>query len=68
MEKINKVNKSLARLIKEKKKKGRRLKSVKLEMKMKLQLTPQKYQGSQETTMNDYMPIKQTMWKKYTNS
>ena len=35
---------------------------------MKLQLTPQKYQGSQETTMNKYMPIKWTMWKKWKNS
>ena len=38
-EKINKIDKSLARLIK---KKARGLKSIKLEMKKKLQLTPQK--------------------------
>ena len=38
-------------------------------MKMEnLQLTPQKFQGSQETTMNKYMPIKWTTWKKWTNS
>ena len=44
-EKINKIDKPLARLIK--KKKGRGLKSIKLEMKKeKLQLTPQKYEGS----------------------
>ena len=43
-EKINKIDKPLARLIK---KKVRRLKSIKLEMKKKkLQLTPQKYKGS----------------------
>ena len=43
-EKINKIDKPLARLIKKKK---RGLKSVKLEMrKEKLQLTPHKYQGS----------------------
>ena len=43
-EKINKIDKYLARLIK--KKKGRELKSIKLEMKKKLQRTPQKYKGS----------------------
>ena len=43
-EKINKVDKPLARLIK---KKGRRIKSTKLEMKMeKSQQTTQKYNGS----------------------
>ena len=44
-EKINKIDKLLARLIK--KKKGREHKSIKLEMKNeKSQLTPQKYKGS----------------------
>ena len=44
-EKINKIDKPLARLIK--KKKRRRIKSTKLEMKMeKLQQTTQKYKGS----------------------
>ena len=43
-EKKNKIDKPLARLIK---KKGRGLKSIKLEMKKeKLQRTPQKYKGS----------------------
>ena len=43
-EKINKIEKPLARLIKEKKKRG--LKSIKLEMKKeKLQWTLQKYKG-----------------------
>ena len=43
-EKINKIDKPLARLIK---KKGRGLKSIKLEMKKeKLQQTPQKYKAS----------------------
>ena len=41
-EKINKIYKPLARLIKKKK----RLKSIKLEIRKKLKLTPQKYQGS----------------------
>ena len=44
LEKINKVDKPLARLIK--KKTGRGLKSITLEMKKeKSQLTPQKYKG-----------------------
>ena len=43
-EKINKMDKPLARLIK---KRGRGLKSIKLEMKKeKLQQTPQKYKAS----------------------
>ena len=43
-EKINKIDKPLARLIK---KKGRRVKSTKLEIKMeKSQQTTQKYKGS----------------------
>ena len=41
-EKINKIEKPLARLIS---KKERRIKSTKLEMKKKLQQTTQKYQG-----------------------
>ena len=32
--------------------------------KEKIQLTSQKYQGSQETTMSNYMPIKWTNKKK----
>ena len=43
-EKINKMDRPLARLIK---KKGRRIKSIKVEMKMeKSQQTTQKYKGS----------------------
>ena len=43
-EKINKIDKALARLIK---KRGRRIKSTKLEMKMeKSQQTTRKYKGS----------------------
>ena len=42
-EKINKVDKPLARLIKKKKEKNQ---SIKLEMKKKLQLTKQKYKRS----------------------
>ena len=54
LEKINKIDKPLARLIK---KKGRRLKSIELEMKKeKEQLTLQKYKGSWEITTSNYMP------------
>ena len=50
-------------------KKGRRIKSTKLEMKMeKSQQTTQKYKESQETTISNYMPIKWTTWKKWMNS
>ena len=38
-------------------------------MKMKKsQQTTQKYKRSKETTMNNYMTIKWTTWKKWTNS
>ena len=44
LEKINKIDKPLARLIKEK---GRKIKSINLEMKKeRLQQTAQKYKGS----------------------
>ena len=36
--------------------------------KEKLQLTLQKYKGSQETALSNYVPIKWTTWKKWTNS
>ena len=63
-EKINKIDKPLARIIK---KKGSILKSIKLEMKKeKLQQTTKKYKGSSETTMSNHMPIKWTTWKKWT--
>ena len=64
-EKINKMDKPLARLIKEK----RRIKSTKLEMKKeRLQQTMQKCKGLQETIMNNYMVIKWITWKKRTDS
>ena len=66
-EKVNKIGKPLARLIKGKK--GRRNKSTKLQMKMeKSKQTTQKYKGSQETTIRNSVPIKGTTWKKWTNS
>ena len=57
-ERINKIDKPLGRLIKKQKEK---IKSVKLEMKIeKSQQTTQKYKGSQETTIRNYMPIQWT--------
>ena len=52
-EKIHKIDKPLARLIKKE-----RIKSTKLEMKKeRLQQTMQKYKGLSETIMNNYMAI-----------
>ena len=63
-EKINKVDKPLARLIKKK-----RFKSTKLEMKKEaLQQTTQKYKELQESIMNNCMAIKWITWKKWTGS
>ena len=64
-EKINKIDKPLARLIK----KNRRIKSTKLETKKeRLQQTMQKYKGLQETIMNNYVAIKWITWMKWTYS
>ena len=61
---FEKTNKQIIRLIKKKRKN-----KTKLETKMeKSQQTTQKYKGSQETTISNYMPIKWTTWKKWTNS
>ena len=58
-EKIKKIDTPSARLIK---KKGRRLASIKLEMKKeKLQLIPQKYKGSQETTISNHAKKKDNL-------
>ena len=65
-ERINKIDKPLADSSKNK---GRKIKSIKLEMKMeRSQQTTQKYKGSSKTTFSNYMPIKWTMWKKWANS
>ena len=63
-EKINKVDKPLARLIKEKRKKTQinRIRNEKEELAL------QKYKGSCVITTSNYMPIKWTTWKKWTNS
>ena len=61
-EKINKMDKPLARLIKKKREKNQ---INKIEMKMeKSKQTTQKYKGSEETTISNYMPITWTTWKK----
>ena len=65
-EKINKIDKPLARLIKKKREESSQ---QKLEMKNeRLQQAMKKYKGSRETIMSNYMPIKWTTWKKWTNS
>ena len=65
-EKINKIDKPLARLIKEKK---RRIKSTELEMKKdRLHQTMQKHKGLKETIMNNYKAINWITWKKWTDS
>ena len=66
LERINKIDKPLARLIKKQREKNQINKII---MKMeRSQQTTQKYKGSQETTISNYMPIKWTTWKKWTNS
>ena len=56
-EKIYKIDKPLAWLIK----KRRGPKSIESEMKKeKLQLVPQKYKGSWDISKNNYIPIKRT--------
>ena len=65
-ERINKIDKPLARLIKKQREKNQ-INKIKNEME-RSQQTTQKYKGSKETTINNYMPIKWTTWKKWTNS
>ena len=65
-EKINKIDKPLARLIKKQREKNQ---INKIRMKMeRSQQTTQKYKGSQETTISNSMAIKWITWKKWTNS
>ena len=65
-EKINQIEKPLARLFK---KKERRIKSANLEMKKeRLQQRMEKYEGLQETVMNNNVTIKWITWKKWTDS
>ena len=65
-EKINKIDKPLARLIK---KKIKKIKSTKLEMKKEsLQQTMQKYKGLGKIILKNCMAIKWITWKKWTDS
>ena len=59
---INKIDKSLARLIKKKKNQIHKIRN----QKERLQQTMQKYKGLYETIMNNYMAIKWITWKKWT--
>ena len=65
-EKINKIDKPLARLIKKKREKNQinKIRNEKGEIKQ----TMQKYKELQETIMNNYMAIKWITWKKWTDS
>ena len=65
-EMINEIDKPLATLIKKKREKTQinRIRNEKGE----LTLTLQKYKGSRETTTSNSMPIKWTIWRKWTNS
>ena len=65
-EKINKIDKPLARLIKKKREKNQ---INKMRMKKeRLQQTMHKYKGLEETIMNNYTAIKWITWKKWTDS
>ena len=71
-ERINKIDKPLARLIKKQREKNQ-INKIRNEKKKKKKMersqqTTQKYKGSEETTISNYMPIKWTTWKKWTNS
>ena len=63
-EKINKIDKPLARLIKKQREKNQtnRIRNENGEI-----TTDSTEIRSQETTMSNYMPIKWTTWKKWTN-
>ena len=63
-EKISKIDKSLARLINEKKREKSNKKKLRMK-KERLYLTMHKYK---ETIMSKYMAIKWTTWKKCTDS
>ena len=64
-EKINEIGKPLPILIKKKREKNQinKIRNENGEIQ-----TTQKYKGSQETTISNYMTIKWTTWKKWMNS
>ena len=65
-ERINKIDKPLARLIKKQREKNQ-INKIRNEN-GEITTDNQKYKGSQKTTISNYMPIKWTTWKKWTNS
>ena len=65
-EKINKIDKPLARLIK-KKRERTQINKIRNE-KEEIQQTLQTYKASEETTTSNSMTVKWTTWKKWTNS
>ena len=65
-EKINKIDKPLARLIKKKKEKTQ-IKRIRNE-KGEVTTDMQKYKGSSEIITSNYRPLNWTTWKKWTNS
>ena len=64
-EKINKIDKPLARLLKKKRERTQIDKITKIEL---LQQIPQKYKQLSGNTMKNYMPTNWTTWKKWTDS
>ena len=65
-EKINKIDKPLARLIKKQREKNQ-INKIRNEN-GEITTDNTEYKGSEETTISNYMPIKWTTWKKWTNS
>ena len=59
-EKINIIDKPLAQLSKKKRKRVQINKISNEKGEITLQLTPQKYKGSKETSTSNYMPIRWT--------
>ena len=64
-EKINKIDKPLSRLIKKKKERAQ-INKIRSEKEVTTDTT--EIQRSKETTTSNYMPVKWTTWKKWTNS
>ena len=60
LEKISKIDKPLARLIKEERERAHINKIRNEKKKKKLKLTPEKYKGLHKTTTGNNMPIKWT--------
>ena len=65
-EKINKIDKPLARLIKEKREETQ-INKIRNE-KREITIDTTEIQRIIETTTSNYIPIKWTIWKKWTNS